>query len=103
MEKRIGEVTHFYNRIGVAALSLEDGLKVGDTIHIRGHTTNLVQQVESMEVDHRKLQSVGPQAHVAIEVVARVRDGDAVYRIVDKPAVELGFGDSVVVNEWRAC
>ena len=103
MEKRIGKVTHFYNRIGVAALSLEDGLKIGDTIRIRGHTTNFVQQVESMEVDHRTLQSVGPQAHVAIKVAERVRIGDEVYHVVDKSAVELGFGDSLSMEEWHAC
>ena len=98
MEKCIGEVTHFYNRIGVAALDLKDGLKIGDTIHISGHTTDFMQRVDSMEVDHHQLLSVGPQAHVAIKVSGRVREGDAVYRMDDKPAIELGFGDSV---DWE--
>ena len=43
MEKRIGKVTHYFDRIGVAILELEDGLKVGDTIHITGRRTELPQ------------------------------------------------------------
>lgn len=79
MEKQIGQVTHYYNRIGVAVLELNEGLKVGDTIHIVGHTTDFTQRVESLEVDHRKLQSVGAGADVALKVADRVRQGDKVF------------------------
>lgn len=83
MDKRIGEVTHYYNRIGVAVLKIEDGLNVGDTIHILGHTTDFTQQVISMEVEHRKMQAVGAGADVALKVDERVRAGDEVYKVVD--------------------
>jgi putative protease len=76
MEKRIGKVTHYYDRIGVAVLELEDGLKVGDTIHITGRDSDFVQQVYSMEIDHQKIQAVGAGADVALKVDEVVREGD---------------------------
>lgn len=88
MEVRVGEVTHFYNRLSVAVLDLSGELQVGDVIHIAGYTTDLSQRVESMEIEHRKVQSVGPGADVALEVAGRVRVGDVVYKVVAQPAVE---------------
>ena len=79
MEKEIGRITHYYNRIGVAVLELEEGLKVGDSIHIVGHTTDFTQRVTSLEVNHRKVQSVGAGADVALKVANRVRQGDKVF------------------------
>jgi putative protease len=84
MEKRIGRVTHYYTRIGVAVLELDDELKVGDMIHIYGHTTDFTQRVDSMEVEHQKVESVGPGADVALKVVDRVRRGDAVYKVIEE-------------------
>ena len=84
MEERIGQVAHYYNRIGVAVFELSGGLKVGDIIHIQGHTTDFTQRVESMEVEHQKVQSVGPGADVALKVIERVRKGDAVYKVIEK-------------------
>ena len=81
MEKRIGKVTHYYDRIGVAVLELEDGLKVGDTIHITGRRTEIVQQVSSMEIEHRKVQAVGAGADVALKVDEEVHEGDKIYRV----------------------
>jgi putative protease len=80
-EKRIGLVTHYYKRIGVAVLELSGGLKVGDVVHVRGYVTDFVQPVESMEIEHQKVQSVGPRAAVALQVINRVRPGDAVYKV----------------------
>jgi len=93
METRIGRVTHYFNRIGVAVLELEGGLKVGDVIHILGHTTDFTQPVESMEIEHQKVQSVGPGADVALKVSRRVRKGDVVYRLSEEEA-EASFGRS---------
>ncbi len=79
MERRIGQVTHYFKRIGVAVLKLSGGLKVGDVVHIQGHTTDFTQRVESIEIEHQKIQSAGPGAEVALKVIERVRRGDAVY------------------------
>ena len=84
MEKRIGKITHYFDRIGVAVLDLEDGLKVGDTIHITGHRIELTQQVQSMEIEHEKMQAVGAGADVALKVVEPVHKGDVIYRALDR-------------------
>lgn len=82
MEVRIGQVTHYYNRIGVAVLELVDSLAVGDTVHILGHTTDFTQQVTSMEVEHEKIEAASPGMDVAMKVQARVRKGDVVYKVL---------------------
>ncbi len=79
-ETLIGQVTHYYSKIGVAALNLKAPLKTGDRIHITGHTTNLEQAVESIEIEHLKVDSAEAGDDVAISIVDKVRDGDQVYR-----------------------
>jgi len=81
METQIGQVTHFYNGISVAVLSLTDTLEVGDKIHILGHTTDFTQNVTSMEIDHTKVSSVGPGDDVALKVNEPVRVGDTILKI----------------------
>ncbi len=80
MEKQIGKITHYFDRIGVAVLELETGLKVGDTIHIAGRRTDFVQQVSSMEIEHQKMQAVSAGADVALKVDDVVHEGDEIYR-----------------------
>jgi putative protease len=88
MEQRIGEVTHYYNHLSVAVLELEDELKAGDTIHILGHRTNFSQPVKSMEIEHRRVQAVGPGAEVGLKVIDTVRKGDAVYKVTEEEKIE---------------
>jgi putative protease len=76
----IGLVSHYFSHLSVAGISLTAPLRVGDRIHIRGHMTDLVQTVESMEVDHRKVEWVSPGDDVALKVDDHVRDGDVLYR-----------------------
>jgi putative protease len=78
---RVGRVTHYFNRIGVAVIVISGVLKVGDTIQILGKTTDLVQKVFSLEIEHKKVQSVGPGQEVALKVDEPVRIGDMVYKI----------------------
>jgi ribosomal protein L21 len=61
-EQRIGVVTHYYSHLSVVAMQLEPGttLRVGDIIHIRGHTTDFTQKVESLEVNQAPVTEVGP-------------------------------------------
>lgn len=81
METPIGHIIHFYNRIGVAVLSLTDTLNLGEKVLILGHTTDFVQEVTSMEIEHEKVLSVGPGDEVALKVNEPVRKGDAIYKI----------------------
>ena len=78
----IGSVTHYFSHLSVAAVRLTAPLAVGERIHIRGHTTDLVQDVASLEVDHAPVDRAGPGDDVALKVVDHVRDHDQVYREV---------------------
>lgn len=80
--KRIGVVTHYYSHLSVATLRLESGtLRVGDMIHIRGHTTDFSQRVESLEVNHAPATEVGPNDDFALKVVQHAREHDVVYKL----------------------
>lgn len=84
MEVEIGKVTHYYNHLNVAVLALTDALKLGDKIHILGHTTDLIERVASMEVDHHSVDWVKPGDNVAIKVNAPVHEHDMVYLVVEE-------------------
>ena len=80
--ERIGVVTHYYGHLSVAILRLESGtLRVGDMIHIRGHTTDFSQRVESLEVDHAPATEVGPNDDFGLKVDGHVREHDVVYKV----------------------
>ena len=81
MEDCIGYVNHYYNKIGVAVLSLIAELKIHDTIQILGHSTDLIQRVHSLEIDHHKIQIANPNAEVALKVDEPVHKGDKVFLI----------------------
>jgi putative protease len=76
----IGRVTHYFSHLSVAAVSLTAPLAVGDRIHIQGHTTDLVQEVASMEVDRARVDKAAPGDDVALQVDDHVRDHDLIYR-----------------------
>ncbi|NUQ85515.1 MAG: translation elongation factor-like protein [Anaerolineales bacterium] len=84
MEIEIGRVTHYYNHIGVAVLKLDEALKLGDKIHILGHTTDFEQRVGSLEVEHHSVVWVKPGDDVALKVIEPVREHDVVYRVVEE-------------------
>jgi hypothetical protein len=84
MEERIGQVTHFYNRIRVAVLDLSAELKVGDVVHLTGRTTDFTQSVESIEIEHQNVQAVGPGQEAALKVIDRVRKGDVVFKVIEE-------------------
>lgn len=78
----IGRVTHWYAHLSVAALQLTAPLAVGDRIHIKGHTTDLVETVRSMEIDHRNVERAEPGDDVALAVEGHVREHDVIFREV---------------------
>src|SRR5579883_2379104 len=77
----LGKVDQFFMKIGVATLVLESPLALGDTIRVKGHTTDLTQRVEKLEVDHENVQSAAAGEAVGVQVADRVRPGDAVYKL----------------------
>jgi putative protease len=84
MEAEIGHVTHYFNKINVAVLSIKDGLRVGDTIRILGHTTDLTQKVTSLQIEHKNVEAVKPGDDFAIKVIEPVREHDVVYKVVEE-------------------
>jgi len=81
-ETRIGTVTHYYGKLGVAGVTITDGeLHEGDKIHIRGHTSDFEQKVESMQIDHATVDTAMPGDQIGLSVVKHAREHDAVYRV----------------------
>ena len=76
----VGTVTHYFGHLSVAAVTLTDTLRVGDRIHVTGHTTDFEQTVDSMEVEHSKVESAGPGDDVALLVADHVREHDTIFR-----------------------
>jgi len=85
VEEKIGVITHYFNKVGVAAIKITNGeLKIGDTIHIVGATTDFKQKIDSMEINRNPVQSVKPGDDVGIKVKDRVREHDVVYKVPEE-------------------
>jgi putative protease len=83
-EKKVGEVIKYFGKINVAAIQLSEGsLKVGDKIHIVGHTTDITQIIDSMQIENKDVQEAGPGADIGVQVKDRVREHDVVYKVVE--------------------
>ena len=81
-EEVIGKVMDYFGKIGVAGIQVTAGsLNVGETIRIKGHTTDLTQVVESLQLEHQGVQRADPGQTVGIRVTERVRKGDSVLKI----------------------
>lgn len=78
-ESKLGVVQDYYGHIGVIALTLEGSLKVGDKIHVRGHTTDLVQAVDSIQIGHESVPQANPGDGIGVKVSDKCRNGDFVY------------------------
>ncbi len=76
----IGRITHFFSKINVAVIELKASLKVGDTIVIKGPTTDFQQVVDSMQIEHENVQTALAGQSIGLRVVQRVRETDAVFK-----------------------
>jgi len=82
MEKEIGIIEHFFGHLSVAALKLTDGtLKVGDTIHVKGHTTDFTEKINSMQIDNQDVQEAKPGDDIGIKMEGKCREHDKVYLV----------------------
>lgn len=82
LPQRVGVVTHYFPHVHACTIDVDAAeIHTGDTIHIRGHTTDYYQRVERLEWEHEVLTSAGPGRSVAMQVSQRVREGDVVYRL----------------------
>jgi putative protease len=82
-EMQVGSVTIFFAKPCVAAIDITSGtLAIGDTIAIKGATTNFEQKIESMEIDRKPVQTASAGQSVGIKVKDRVRPHDRVFKVV---------------------
>lgn len=77
----IGKVSHYFDKIGVAALKLTSPLSVGDTVKISGHGSQFSQTVASMQIEHQQVEKAKAGDDVAIKVDQPVKEGDEVTKI----------------------
>ena len=80
-EKLIGRITHFFGRPSVGIIELSDALKAGDTIHVKGHTSDFTQQVSSMQIEHADVSEAKAGDSVGIKVEQKVHEDDSVYKV----------------------
>ena len=81
-ETEIGKISHYFSKIGVAAIEITSGsLSVGDTIHVKGHTTDFTQTVDSIQLDNQSIPTATVGQPVAIKVKDHARPHDAVYKV----------------------
>jgi putative protease len=81
MEERIGIVGHFFSNVGVAAVKLEAPLKRGEKVHVKGHTTDFVCTVASLQIDRKDVAVAKAGDDVGFPVPERVREHDEVFRV----------------------
>ena len=82
-EEEIGQVSDFFARPVVAGIELTAALKVGDKIHIKGHTTDIEFTADSMQINNVNVEQGKAGDAVGIKVSDRVRRGDTVYKVTD--------------------
>jgi len=78
-EKLIGKITHYYDKIDVAIVDLSATVKVGDKIHIKGHTTGFEQTISSMQIEHQNIETAKKGDVIGLKVDQKVKEGDLVY------------------------
>jgi len=80
-EVEIGVVTHYYGNISVAIVQLSDGLKVGDNVHIKGHTSDFTQEVSSMQIEHKDMPEAKAGDVIGMKVAQKAHPHDKVFKV----------------------
>ena len=78
---RVGRINHYFDHINVAVLTLTETIHVGETLHFLGHSTDFRQEITSLEIEHKAVESAKPGEDVAMKVTQRVHPNDAVFRV----------------------
>ncbi len=85
MEEEIGKITHFFSKINVGILILSKGtLKIGDVIHIKGHTTDFHQRIGSMQIEYAPVDSIKAGVPAGIKIESAVRENDLVFKVTEE-------------------
>ncbi len=81
---QIGQITHYFDHINVAALDLMEPIRVGDTIHILGHSTDFQQKVTSLQIEHQEVEEAKPGDDVGMKVIQKVHAHDKIFKLTDE-------------------
>lgn len=80
-EKEIGAIIHYYDHINVAVVKLSGTLKAGDSIHVKGATTDFTEKVESMQIEKDKIEEAKAGQEIGLKVQERVREHDKIFKV----------------------
>lgn len=80
-EQEIGKITHYYGHLNVGIIELKEGLKVGDSIHIKGHTSDFTQTVGSIQIEHASVPEAKSGDIIGLRVEQKVHPHDIVYKV----------------------
>ena len=80
-EEKVGVVNDYFAKVSVAGIDMTGNLKVGDPIHVKGHTTDFEQVVDSIQVEHEQVTEAKAGDAIGIKVTERCRGGDTVFRV----------------------
>lgn len=83
-EIKVGRVVSYFSHVEAAAIELEEDLEIGDTIHIKGHTTDFEQKVASMQIENEPVEKAKTGDSVGVKVKERVRRNDVVYKVIEE-------------------
>ena len=78
--KKLGEITHFFSKISVAVIELKAAVKVGDTIHIKGATTDFTMTIDSMQIEHNGVETAKAGQSIGLKVPQPVHEHDLVFK-----------------------
>jgi len=81
VERKVGKVTHYWGKIGVAGIKLTAALSQGDAIRIKGATTDFEQTVGSIQIEHQNIETAKKGQEIGLKVAGKVRRGDTVYKV----------------------
>ena len=85
MEKETGKVIHYWGKISVAGINITEGeLKAGDVIHIKGHTSDFNQKVDSIQIENNDVEKAKIGDSIGIKVKERVHEHDTVYLVTEE-------------------
>lgn len=81
-EKEVGTITHYYGHVSVVIIELNDSLKVGDTVHIKGHSSDFTQLIDSMQIEHAIVNEAKKGDAIGVKVSQKAHVNDKAYKVI---------------------
>lgn len=83
-EKEIGYVSNYFSKLSVSSVEITNGtVSVGDTLHYKGHTTDFISKVSSMQIDHKPVMQAKTGDSIGVKISEKARKGDRVYKVTE--------------------